>query len=216
MVINNGFNRLLHQNCHHHIIFVKISLKICYPIHLKRLVWDNKEANTDTINLAIKSFNRKNIFNHKDINSQMKIFNKTIMNIFSNFIPNKMKAIRDSNPPWMNDDIKSKVKLKNELYHRFLSVKRNNEGFGKLEYLRNEIDNLISRSKKEHYQDINRTLTDTLTSSNTYSSIMKTFFNGKKVLVILPKLFNGAFVTDFQEKKYFQFLFCKTIYINFK
>ena len=176
---------------------------MCYPIHHKRLVWDNKKASTDAINLAIKSFNWKNIFNHKDINSQMEIFNKSIMNIFSNFIPNKMKAIRDSNPSWMNDNIKSKFKLKNELYHRFLSVKRNNEGFAKLEYLGNEIDNLISRPKTEHYQDINRKLTDTLTSGNTYWSIMKTFFNGKKVLVILPKLFNSAFATDFQEKEIF-------------
>ena len=29
---------------------------------------------------------------------------------------------------------------------------------------------------------------------------MKTFSNGKKVPVIAPLLFNGAFVTDFQEK----------------
>ena len=29
---------------------------------------------------------------------------------------------------------------------------------------------------------------------------MKTFFNGKKVPAIPPLLFDGAFVTDFQEK----------------
>ena len=49
-------------------------------------------------------------------------------------------------------------------------------------------------------QVINRKLNDPLTSSNTYWSIMKTFFNGKKVPVIPPLLFNGPFVTDFKEK----------------
>ena len=31
------------------------------------------------------------------------------MTIFSNFIPNKIKTFRDSDTPWMNDDIKKEV-----------------------------------------------------------------------------------------------------------
>ena len=72
------------------------------------------------------------------------------MNIFSNFIPNKIKTFRDSDPPWMNDDIKSRIKLKHKLYHLYLRHKRNNEDFVKLEYLHNEIDDLISKSKQEY------------------------------------------------------------------
>ena len=69
-----------------------------------------------------------------------------------------------------------------------------------LEYLCNEIYNLIPKSKKEYYQIINKKLHDPSTSSKTYWSIMKTFFNGKKVPVIPPLLFNHAFVSDFWEK----------------
>ena len=177
---------LFHQNCHHQIIFAKINLKVYYPPTYKRLVWDYKKANIDTINLAIKSFNWENAFNGKDINSQVKLFNETLLNIFSNFIPNKIKTFRDSDPPWINDDIKSKIKLKHKLYHRYLRHKRNKEDFAKVEHLCNEIDNLIFKSKKEYYQNINRKLNDPLTSSKTYWSIMKTFFNGKKVPVIPP------------------------------
>ena len=122
------------------------------------------------------------------------------MNIFSNSISNKIKTFRDSDPPWMNDDIKNKVKLKHKLYHHYLRNQRSNEDFAKLEYLRNEIDNLISKSKKEYYQNINRKLNDLSTSSKTYWSIMKIFFNGKKVPVIPLLLLNGACVTNFQEK----------------
>ena len=86
------------------------------------------------------------------------------------------------------------------MYHRYLRHKRNNKDFAKLEYLRNEIDNLISKSKEEYYQNINRKLNDPSTSSKTYWSIMKTFFDGKKVPIRPPLLFNSAFVTDFQEK----------------
>ena len=80
------------------------------------------------------------------------------MNIFSNFIPSKIKTFRESDPPWTNDDIKSKIKLKHKLYHRHLRHKRKNEDFAKLEHLRNEIHNLISKSKNEYYENINRKL----------------------------------------------------------
>ena len=100
--------------------------------------------------------------------SQVELFNETLMNIFNNFIPNKIKNFSDSDPSWMNDDIKSKIKLKHKLYHHYLRHKRNNEDFAKLEYLRNEIDNPISKPKKEYYQKINRKLNDSLTNSKTY------------------------------------------------
>ena len=82
--------------------------------------------------MAIKSFNWENAFNGEDINSQLDLFNETLMKIFSNFIPNKIKTFRDSDPRWMNDDIKSKIKIKLKLYHRYLRHKRNNVGFTKL------------------------------------------------------------------------------------
>ena len=87
--------------------------------------------------MAIKSFNWENAFYGKDINSQVELFNETLMNIFCNFIPNKMQTVRDSDPSWMNDDIKNRVKLKHKLYHRYLRNKRNNKDFAKLEDLCN-------------------------------------------------------------------------------
>ena len=79
----------------------------------------------------------------------MKLFNETPLNIFSNFIPNKIKTFRDSDPPWINDNSKSKIKLKHKLYHHYLKHKRNKQDFAKVEHLRNETCNLISKSKKE-------------------------------------------------------------------
>ena len=39
-VINSGVHPSLHQNCHHHIIFAQIDLKVYYPPPYKRLFWD--------------------------------------------------------------------------------------------------------------------------------------------------------------------------------
>ena len=108
MVMNSVVHPSFHQNCYHQTIFAQINLKVYHPPPYKRLLWDYKKGNIDAINLAIKSFNWERAFNGKHINSQVELFNETLMTIFSNFIPNKVKTFRDSDPPWMND---TKTKL---------------------------------------------------------------------------------------------------------
>ena len=39
-------------------------------------------------------------------------FNKIILNIFHNFIPNKLVTCDDNDLPWMNDEIKKLLKGK--------------------------------------------------------------------------------------------------------
>ena len=132
VIINSGVHPVLHQNCHHQIILAQINLKVYYPPPYKQLVLDDKKADIDAINLAIKSFNWENAFNGKDINSRVELFNETLMkNIFGNFILNKIKTFRGS------DKVKNKVRLKHKLHHRCLRHKRNSEDFAKLEYLCN-------------------------------------------------------------------------------
>ena len=41
------------------------------------------------------------------------------MNVFSNYIPNKSITIDDKDPPWMNDEIKNKIK-KRDIFHQQL------------------------------------------------------------------------------------------------
>ena len=55
------------------------------------------------------------------------------MNIFSNFIPNKIKTFRSKDRPWMNDDTENNVKLRHKLYHRYIRHQRNKVDF--LQYL---------------------------------------------------------------------------------
>ena len=72
--------------------------------------------------------------------------------------------------------------------------------FLKVENLSSEISNLITKSKEKYYQRINAKLNYPLLSNKTYWSIMKTFYNGKKVPTIPPLFIKNKFVTDFQEK----------------
>ena len=93
-------------------------MKIFYPSPYKRLVWDYCNANVEAINSAIESFNWEKAFDGKDAHAQVALFNETLFNIFSNFIPSRTKTFTDSDPSRMTEDIKNKIKLKNNLYRQ--------------------------------------------------------------------------------------------------
>ena len=136
----------------------------------------------------------------KHIHAQFALFNETILNIFNNFIPNRTKNFTDSDPPWMTDDIKNKIKFKNNLYRQYMKHQAQISSLLKVEDLRIEISNLIAKTKEKYYQRINAKLNDPSLSNKTYWSILKTFYNGKKVPVIPPLFINNKLVTYFQEK----------------
>ena len=94
LVMNSLIHSSLHQNCHHQIIFAKLNLKVHYPPLYKREVWHFKKANTDHIKRAINGISWERSFANLNINDKFYLFNKTIKNILSNFIPHEKNVIR--------------------------------------------------------------------------------------------------------------------------
>ena len=142
-------------------------MKIFYPPPCKRLVWDYHNGNVKAINSAIESFNWEKAFNGKDIHTQVVLFNETLLNIFSNFVPNRTKTFTDSDPPWMTEDIKNKIKLNNNLYRQYKKHQTKISSLLKVD-LRIEISNLITKSKEKYYQRINAKLNDISLSNKFY------------------------------------------------
>ena len=120
MITDSGVHPLLYRNCHHQMIFAKVNMRIFYHPPYKRLVWAYSNANVEAINLAIESFNWENAFDGKDIHAQVALFNETLLNIFSNFIPNRKKAFTDSDPPWITEVLKIKKLIKNKFYRQYM------------------------------------------------------------------------------------------------
>ena len=73
------------------------------------MVWEYNRANVEGIKKSIASVNWEVMFNNKSVHKQVSIFNEILTNIFSNFTSNKLVTFDDTDPPWMNDFVESKI-----------------------------------------------------------------------------------------------------------
>ena len=97
----------------------------------------------------------------------------------------------------MNDEIKNKINYRNTVYQQ---LKKYNINLTVVNKLTSELSSIISQRKDEYYCHLAKKLNDPQTNAKTYCSILKTFFNVRKILVTPPLLIDGKLVSDFKEK----------------
>ena len=68
-------------------------------------MWDFSQAKSDRIKRAVNLFHWKSALIDLDINEQVPVFNDTIANIMSNFVPNEIIIYDDCDPPWMKTSV---------------------------------------------------------------------------------------------------------------
>ena len=107
--MNSGVHYSLHPNCYHQIIHAKFNLKIFYPPPYKRVVWPYQNANNDLIQRSIFQFNWERAFSNKSVKKQISIFNETILNIMTNFIPHETKIFNNHEPTWISNKLKTMI-----------------------------------------------------------------------------------------------------------
>ena len=100
----------------------------------------------------------------------------------------------------MNVFVKSKIKANNLLFKQYIQNSRFVSDFRLLENVVNELNDLISSTKALYYDNLAKKLNNPLLQTKTYWSILKTFYNDKKIPIIPPLLVNDKFVTDIQMK----------------
>ena len=70
--------------------YEKLNFDIRLPAPYYRKIWDCRKANIEAKQKVISVFNWDMPFQNKDINEEIKILNETLLNIFNNFIPNRI------------------------------------------------------------------------------------------------------------------------------
>ena len=101
------------------------SLHIVYPPPYLREIWHYREANTGLIRRAIKEFNWEKAFSNTSVNEKVDIFNRTILNILSNFIPQEIIVYGDKDPPWFGNRVKTLIQEKDGTYKIYRRNKDN-------------------------------------------------------------------------------------------
>ena len=122
------------------------------------------------------------------------------MNVFSDYIPNKLITIDDKDPPWMNDKIKYKINKRDILYEQLKKYKSNLTDFDVMNELTSGLSSILSQRREEYYFQHAKKLNDPSKNAKTCWSILKTVFNDRKILVIPPLLTDGRLASDFEEK----------------
>ena len=99
MVMNSGVYASLHPHCLHQIILAKFDLKVFYPPPYERTMLHFSQANFDRIKRAVDLFDWKSALIDVDVNEQVPVFNDTITNYMSNFVPKEIIICNDRDPP---------------------------------------------------------------------------------------------------------------------
>ena len=132
------------------MIYSKLSLKTEYSPSYIHKIWDYNRSERDSINCSIETFDWSYLYSGKNVHEQVEISNKTLLNIFHNFILNKIILCDDKDPPWMNDKIKDLIKRKNWLFQ--CQRKSGNLDYASLKYITQDISNAVNSSKLKHHE----------------------------------------------------------------
>ena len=161
-VMDSGVDSSLHPKYYHLIIYSKLNLKVEYPSPYIRKIWNYNRTETDLINRPIENCDSPSLFLGKIVHQQVEIFNKTLLNIFHHYIPNKFILCDNKDPPWINEEIKSLIHRKNSLYQR--QRKSGSIDCTSLNALTLDMPNAISSSKLKYHERLANKLNDLKTA----------------------------------------------------
>ena len=201
LIIESGVHPSLHEQCHHQIVYGKLSVSnIALPPYTRN-VWYYDKADFVAIRRSIEMFRwHEHLDKISCPNEQVKFLNEVLLNIYSNFIPNKVKTIRPCQAPWITQTIKNFLRKKNRAYKSFVRRGQPDDRLEGIQKMITEGSKLIEDAKRNYFLKVGNTLANPGTSSRTYWSLINTVLNKAKVPIIPPLLENGLFVTDFTEK----------------
>ena len=202
LVIDSAVRPSLDPTCKHQITFCKINFSIPPPPSYSRRVWSYDKANSSLITRAIAEFPWLERLNYckDDPTLQVELLNETILNIMSNFVPNKTITVKPTEPEWVNREIKNMLRKQNRIYKRY---KKN--GFREvdripLDLCRKECDEAIEKCKQNYLLKLGDKLADNRTGQKAYWKILNKLLNKCKTPRIPPLLVADQFITSCKEK----------------
>ena len=198
--VESGIQPSFHHNYHHQIICAKFDRVVLYPTPYTREVWHYQDSNIDLIRRSINEFDWDRAFANKHVDEKVLIFNKTVLNVLSNFIPHKIIVCDDKDPPWLNGKIKSLINEKLRTYNAYRKNIANSHLRKNLSSLQQWVRDLIDDSMEKYFLRLTQKLNTIQKSTKAYWTLLKIFLNNRKRPIIPPLFLKIKFVTNFKEK----------------
>ena len=175
LISESGVHSSLFDRCHHQIIYAKLNLKINFPKPYERLIWDFSRANINAIKRSLHNINWINALNNKSVNEKVNFLSDCLINIFTNFVPNKTIICRDKDAPWMTRKIKDALKEKSKVYKKYVKNGRKIADLNILKEKTQNSTNIITAATYKYLTDLANKLNDPLLGSKTYWCILNKF-----------------------------------------
>ena len=128
LFIESGVHPSLHEQCHHQIIYGKVSIDNLAPPPFSdnlapppfsRRIWFYDRSDISSIRKSIEMFPWRKTFEEVACpHMKVALLNEILLNIFSNFIPSKTVTVRPRQAPWM--PVKNFIRRKNGAYITFI------------------------------------------------------------------------------------------------
>ena len=198
-VISNHGVVSIFDKCHH-IIYGKINILVPLPPTYVREVWDYEKANIEHIKKAISNFDWNKAFENLSVDEKADFLNKTLLNIFRNYIPNKKIKSNYRQPPWMTDIMKKSLKERCKLTKLFYKNGQRKVDHDKVLEKSEECTKQLVEAKKNNILKMTKKLANSNTSSKSYWTILNRLLYNKKLPTIPPLLVDGKMVSDFGKK----------------
>ena len=155
LVLESGTRTSLDPYCHHQITHCRFNFKIPPPPPFERKIWLYDRANVKRIRRSISNFPwEQHLSSNPDSNWQVKTFTEIILNIMSNFVPNKIITVVPGDPPWISRALKNMLNKQNRLFKNYKKHGYKLDDKNRVDNFRKKIEMAINKSKEGYLKNL--------------------------------------------------------------
>ena len=96
------------------------------------------------------------------------VFNKSVLNVLSNFVPHETILCNDRDPLWFNSQVESLLHARNKVFKNYRKEKSNFQLLNKLYFFQERLNGLITKSKFNCYERMANKLNNLYRNSKPY------------------------------------------------
>ena len=126
----------------------------------------------------------------------IKFLTECVLNVFYNFVPNKVITIRSKDTLWLTPQIKRMVLEKAKIYRRYVKHGRSIANYQILCDITSRCKSAIKEVKSNYFLRLWESLNDPAITPKKYWSILHSFLHKRKIPKIPAIRYNNTFLTD--------------------